>query len=396
MNLSIIYIFALFVIFTPHFIFKNLHKNKYAFLIYSFLFSIVFYLTYDMISHKEIEGASLTTYDIYGNEEKINASNIDLGDVQFENGFDSINKPSGIIYTEPPSIGNQPAPSPPSLFNRYSLEEDINKLFKHHHDAPYKRNIKEVLCAADYGKEKACCDQPPVNVPSENVCPKLKPYCKGYVALEKWGKCTDENLDAPPNFEYKKKEKEQCLDKNQQCKSHKRCCPGGPGSNKDVLCGTQDCPVKGETCVGSWMKDNCARTCGLCPSKNTWDGDISGYYIAEESVENKNVNLNHYVTINKLYGNEFAWNNRAGSNWNLKRFTNTNNFVVSNYPKDQWSMTHVVLDKDNKVLSILGPGNELFTKQYYIENVSAPAPKESLSEEIDENMENWKKFFEMS
>jgi hypothetical protein len=35
------------------------------------------------------------------------------------------------------------------------------------------------------------------------------------------------------------------------------------------------------------MKENCPRTCGLCPSKNTWDGDISGYYIAEESVENK-------------------------------------------------------------------------------------------------------------
>jgi hypothetical protein len=57
MNLSIIYIFALFVIFTPHFIFPFLHKNKYAFLIYSFLFSIVFYFTYDMVTYKEIEGA---------------------------------------------------------------------------------------------------------------------------------------------------------------------------------------------------------------------------------------------------------------------------------------------------------------------------------------------------
>jgi hypothetical protein len=50
----------------------------------------------------------------------------------------------------------------------------------------------------------------------------------------------------------------------------------------------------------------------------------------------------------------------------LKRFSNTNNFIVSNYPKDQWSMTRVILDKDNKVLSILGPGNQLFTKQYYM------------------------------
>ena len=141
------------------------------------------------------------------------------------------------------------------------------------------------------------------------------------------------------------------------------------------------------------MKENCAKTCGLCPSKNTWDGDISGYYIAENSVENNNFNLHNYVTINKLYGNEFAWNNRAGSNWSLKRFSNTNNFIVSNYPQNQWSMTRVVLDNNNKVISILGPGNQLFTKQYYIEPKHvAPAPEISIAEQVDQTMQQWSKF----
>jgi len=370
MNLSIIYIFALFVLFSPHFIFPFLQKNKYAFLIYSLLFSIVFYLTYDMVNDKEIEGALLTTYDVYGNQSKVDAINVNLGNVQLDNGYTSLVKPNEIIYTEPLAI--QPAGSPPTLFNRYALEENINKLFQHHHDDPYKQNIKEILCAADYGKKTACCNQPAVQVPPENVCPEMKPYCNGYVAMEQWGRCSSENQNSPPNFTYKPKGPEQCLDKKNICQSHKRCCPGGPGSNNDIKCGTDDCPLSGKTCVGAWMKENCRRTCGLCPNNNEWDGDISGYYIAEKNIENKEFNLNNYVTINKLQGNEFAWNNRAGSNWKLKRFSDTTNFTVTNYPKNLWSMTYVLIDNNNKVLSILGPGNQLFTKQYYIESVPVP------------------------
>jgi hypothetical protein len=391
MNLSIIYIFALFVIFSPHFLSPFLQKNKYAFLIYSLLFSIVFYFTFDIVTHKEIEGALLTTYDIYGNQEKVDVTNVNLGDVQLDNGFTSLVKPNKIIYTE--SAPTQPAGSPPSLFNRYALEENINKLFQHHHDETYKQNIKEVLCAADYGKKTACCDQPPANVPDENVCPEIKPYCIGYVEKEKWGRCSTENRNAPPNFTFKPKEKEKCLDKENICKTHKRCCPGGPGSDSNVKCGTEDCPIEGKTCVGTWMKENCPKTCGLCERRNDWDGDISGYYIAEKSIEKNDLNFNDYVSINKLYGNEFAWNNRAGSNWKLKRYSNTNSFEVSNYPENQWSMTRVVLDNNNKVLSILGPGNQLFTKQYYIKpEPVAPAPEMSIEQQVDQTLNKWMEF----
>jgi len=135
MNLTIIYIFALFVIFTPKFILKVSHK--YSFLIYSLLFTVVFYLTYDMVVYKEIEGALLTTYDVYGNQDKVNATNVNLGDVVLDNGKTSLNKPAAIIYTEPSfsisenQLEASPASSEYMFVNRFKLEQDLNNLFKH-------------------------------------------------------------------------------------------------------------------------------------------------------------------------------------------------------------------------------------------------------------------------
>ena len=369
MNLSIIYIFALFVIFTPHFIFKHLHKNKYAFLIYSFLFSIVFYLTYDVVIHKEIEGASLTTYDIYGNQEKVNAPNILLGNVELDHGYTSLTKPENIIYphVENPFVMATPATSAPNLTNRFKLQQQIDTLFQHNHDEPYKRNMKEVLCAADYGKDKACCGQPPANVPKENVCPIEKPFCKGYVSEEKWGKCVKHNPDAPPDLKYVEKGSGSCRNLDELCSIMGRCCPGGPGSDSTVTCKTEDCPVKGERCVGTWMEKNCPSTCKLCKDSETWDGDISGFYVADTLLKNRNSDLNDYVTIKKIDENHFSWNNRAGAKWLLKRFSNTESFLVTNYPNDQWNMTRVILNDNNDILSILGPGNKPFVKRRYEE-----------------------------
>lgn len=50
-----------------------------------------------------------------------------------------------------------------------------------------------------------------------------------------------------------------------QCRSSRRCCPGGPGA---AHCGQLDCTWnearQAYDCPGSWMRDNCALTCGLC------------------------------------------------------------------------------------------------------------------------------------
>eukprot|EP00929_Paragymnodinium_shiwhaense_P067931 TRINITY_DN34142_c0_g1_i1.p1 TRINITY_DN34142_c0_g1~~TRINITY_DN34142_c0_g1_i1.p1 ORF type:complete len:319 (-),score=53.00 TRINITY_DN34142_c0_g1_i1:179-1135(-) len=50
-----------------------------------------------------------------------------------------------------------------------------------------------------------------------------------------------------------------------QCRASKRCCPGGPGA---AHCGRLDCAWdevrQAYNCPGSWMRDNCALSCGLC------------------------------------------------------------------------------------------------------------------------------------
>jgi hypothetical protein len=394
MNITIIYIFALFVIFTPKFILKVSHK--YSSLIYSLLFTVVFYLTYDMVVYKEIEGALLTTYDVYGNQDKVNATNVNLGDVVLDNGKTSLNKPAAIIYTEPSfsisenQLEASPASSDYMFVNRFKLEQDLNNLFKHDHDDPYKQNTKEVLCAADYEKKKACCGQPPAIVPAENVCSQEKPYCRGYVALEKWGKCVKHNPDAPPEFTHKPEGIDSCMNKNERCSLMTRCCPGGPGSNDDVACKTEDCPVDGKPCVGSWMKENCPYTCRLCNKKNEWDGDISGYYIDEKAIQNSSYNLKSYVTIDKGENSKgeksFIWHNREGSNWILERFSNTESFTVSNYPNNDWNMTRVILGDNNKITGILGPNNEIYTKQYYV-------PKKEMVKKPPKLGNIFKKFF---
>ena len=56
-----------------------------------------------------------------------------------------------------------------------------------------------------------------------------------------------------------------CFASNSGCKDWVSCCPGGKGSIKgQVKCSTADCPDPGKPCTGSWMKDNCKKTCGLC------------------------------------------------------------------------------------------------------------------------------------
>lgn len=56
-------------------------------------------------------------------------------------------------------------------------------------------------------------------------------------------------------------------DNNMYCPQWKQCCPGGPGSDGNITCGASDCPTNGQPCVGTWMKENCQLTCGICKDK---------------------------------------------------------------------------------------------------------------------------------
>ena len=64
---------------------------------------MIFYFTIDLVQHKQHEGATFNAYDVQGNKYDIDATNVNLGDVQLEKGSSSLDQQSRIIYTEPPS-----------------------------------------------------------------------------------------------------------------------------------------------------------------------------------------------------------------------------------------------------------------------------------------------------
>lgn len=59
----------------------------------------------------------------------------------------------------------------------------------------YERTKKKGnYCAADFNSVDTCCGQAPAPVPEEYICPEFEPYCNGYVAFERWGKCDVEKI----------------------------------------------------------------------------------------------------------------------------------------------------------------------------------------------------------
>ena len=354
--LVILHIFALFVLFSPNVLIK---ANK-QYLFYSMCFSLIFYLTIDFVQHKQYEGATFNAYDVQGNKHDIDATNVNLGDVQLEKDMSSLNPQSRIIYTEPPKTSETILKDTPQLFSRYKVENDLEKLMEHGHEE--KERLTNVYCAANYGKNTTCCGQPAVEVPKDNQCPKHKPICSGYVAYEKWGQCVS-NDDSVPNLQEKKKT-ELCLNKNKSCPTWKQCCPGGKGSTEQIKCGTDDCPLNGKPCVGNWMKENCPVTCGLCEGGYKWDGNIGGKYVVDKKVENGNDNLQHYATVRKSKNNNtYIWKNDNGITYILQRISDTHDYVVVGDENNNWKVAKVHLDSNDHVKYIIGPNNDVYVKQ---------------------------------
>ena len=96
--LIIIYIFASFVLFSPNIFFKS-SKNHYIY--HAVLFSLFLYISSYTLEFTLKEGAMLNAYDIYGNQEKINITNIDLGDVKLPDDYSSLDQKPRIIYKVP-------------------------------------------------------------------------------------------------------------------------------------------------------------------------------------------------------------------------------------------------------------------------------------------------------
>ena len=151
MNLSIIYIFVLFVLLANNTLFSRfLWKNKPypIYLVNALIFAVIFYYTYDYVEPHYQESMI-----IFNNTTS-------LEDKIIEKTKDNDND---WIIVPPKEIDVSP-----------SLPD-----FK----------ILPIQCAANYGEATACCGQPPAIIPFENTCSAEKPVCIGYIEKKQWGTC---------------------------------------------------------------------------------------------------------------------------------------------------------------------------------------------------------------
>ena len=219
--LLIIYIFALFVIFSPNLIFNYSKTNNIlVVLLHAIIFSIVVYITYNSVINTKIEGATIGTLDKNNVSYPLEVNEMDLGGVIVGNS--DIEEPKDVSYNNeivvstPNSAEEDKLTTMPPYdytnFRTYDYEnmkKKINMLESHKHTNHYfdlvpnfNQTRHEVLCAADYGTNKPCCRQPNAFIPEVNQCTALKPYCKDYITGKQWGACVSTNPYPTPNLVY--------------------------------------------------------------------------------------------------------------------------------------------------------------------------------------------------
>jgi len=218
--LLIIYIFVLFVIFSPNFLFKtHFQPHIIQSFVHAIIFSVIFYLTYVKIEWKEKEGATIGTYetnthDITYDIDVNNQSLANLNPQTKQSGPKTITYKNDVVSSSPISSQTEELTKMPpydySKFRNYdydSMKKKLSLLESHQHSNQYydlipnfKSTNPEIMCAANYGENRTCCRQPDNYVPDENVCGPLKPYCTDYKHNVQWGKCVANNPHPKPNL----------------------------------------------------------------------------------------------------------------------------------------------------------------------------------------------------
>ena len=234
--LLIIYIFVLFVVFSPNFIFQSSFKNHMIqTVVHGLLFSLLFYITYSQIGSVEKEGATIGTYELNPDNVKydIEMSNSSLGSlVPIEK--ESLDKTKThnnqvIIDNKNDRLLDKLTESPPYDYINYrtydyeNMKKRIQLLDSHKHSNQFYdlvpnlgKKQDEILCAANYGSNSACCRQPHAYIPDENVCGALKPYCIDYIAGQQWGKCVENDPHPKPNLKTDTKTMETIIQKTEE------------------------------------------------------------------------------------------------------------------------------------------------------------------------------------
>ena len=225
--LLIIYIFVLFVIFSPNFLFKtHFQTHIIQSFVHAIIFSIIFYFTYVQIEQREKEGATIGTYETNKHDIvydiKVNSQSLaNLNSQTNQSGSKTVTYKNDVVAASPVNSQNEELINMPSYdyskFHNYdydshnydydSMKKKIELLESHQHNNQYydlipnfKSTNPEILCAANYGENRTCCRQPDKYVPDGNICGPLKPYCKDYIHNVQWGKCVANNPHPKPNL----------------------------------------------------------------------------------------------------------------------------------------------------------------------------------------------------
>lgn len=206
----ILYIFLLFFFFSYQLTFStNTIENKtLLYCVCAFIYSFIIYLSY---SHFHKEGLEIkiesknglqplvdVVSKVVGNREKPNDYKIknefelSSKDIIDENYKDIVTNDEDTIYK---------ADLEASMSSNQNLNKDEWIISSPMQKNNYNRvKQKNMYCAADFNTITACCDQPKADVPSEYICGEEKPYCKGYVAFERWGTCEKKGNNTIESF----------------------------------------------------------------------------------------------------------------------------------------------------------------------------------------------------
>jgi len=218
--LVIIYIFVLFIIFSPNFIFQtSLKKPLIQSLVHGVIFSLLFYVTYPIIQYSEKEGATIGTYESQPNNIKfdIEIPNSTLGSLVLSetkdvNSVKNYKNDVVAMSNNDKKLDKLTEMSPYDYNNFRSYDYDnmkkrVSMLETHKHTNQYYNEVPnlskkqdEVMCAANYGTNTSCCRQPHSYIPDDHVCGPLKPYCTDYIDGKQWGKCVENDPHPKPTL----------------------------------------------------------------------------------------------------------------------------------------------------------------------------------------------------
>ena len=205
----IIYIYSLFLIFTPNFIFRFSKKLTIPILLlYSIIFTVVFYFTYDLVNNKK-EGFQISDFNIdnvnpfvkvlssiIGSDDsaKVNINNdfgtgtilSNVGSPEATN--DNVIKPIRYIVSNSPEQEKQLQEHTETVTKQY---EQSYSNFLSGADITNYNNVNDLQngCKANYNDPNPCCGQPETTITASHICPKTKPLCMNYIDNEQMGTC---------------------------------------------------------------------------------------------------------------------------------------------------------------------------------------------------------------